>query len=221
MRILGISGSPRGLRSGTRLLVERVLDGARVAGAEVEFVDLGDVYVAYCVACDSCHAKGTCSRTDEFAPLREKMLAADGLVLGSPLYFNSVTAQLKTVIDRLADVIHCQLFLGKYACSVCVSGGPEHELGVTYMNGVLVRLGCSAVGGVGASRSIPGSFEAGERDSARLGRDLVQAIQAKCTYPEQDAVHAEMRERFKRLITLNKDHWPHEYAYWLARNWLD
>ena len=221
MRILGISGSPRGHRSGTRRLVERVLEGAQAAGAEVELVDLGEVNIAYCVACDACHASGTCSRTDEFAPLREKLLAADGLVLGSPLYFNSVTAQLKTVIDRLADVIHCQLFLGKYACSVCASGGAEHDLGVSYMNGVLVHFGCTVVGGAGASRSIPGSFEAGERDAAALGRDLVQAIQEKRTYPEQDVVHAEMHGRFKRLITLNKDHWPHEYAYWRARNWLD
>ena len=221
MRILGISGSPRGQRSGTRRLVERVLEGTQAAGAEVELVDLSELNLAYCVACDSCHAIGTCSRTDEFGPLRDKMLAADGLVLGSPLYFNSVTAQLKTVIDRLADVIHCQLFLGKYACSVCVSGGPEHELGVTYMNGVLMRLGCAVVGGVGASRSIPGSFEAGERDAVALGRDLVQAIREKRAYPDQDEVHAAMHERFKRLITMNKDHWPHEYAYWLARNWLD
>lgn len=138
MHIIGISGSPRGRRSETRRLVEKVLEGARAAGAEVEFVDLGDVRIDYCVACDSCHITGTCSRDDEFEPLREKLLAADGLVLGSPLYFNSVTAQLKTMIDRLAEIIHCQLFLGKYACSVCVSGGEEHDVGTSYMNDLLL-----------------------------------------------------------------------------------
>ncbi|MGA1061462.1 MAG: NAD(P)H-dependent oxidoreductase, partial [Ilumatobacteraceae bacterium] len=40
--------------------------------------------------------------------------ATDGIVLGSPVYINSVTAQLKLVIDRLADAIHCQMFEGKY-----------------------------------------------------------------------------------------------------------
>ncbi len=221
MRVLGICGSPRGQRSGTRRLAQCVLTGAQAAGADVEFVDLGDLSLAYCTACDSCHATGTCPRTDDIPPLRQKMLAADGLVLGSPLYFNSVSAQLKTVMDRLADVIHCQLFLGKYACSVCVSGGAEHDVGVEYINAVLVRYGCTVIGGVGCTRSIAGSFERGERAAQALGRDLVQAIQEKGTYPEQDAVHAEMFDRFRRLITLNKDHWPHEYNYWLARNWLD
>ncbi|MGC8864066.1 MAG: flavodoxin family protein, partial [Armatimonadota bacterium] len=107
MRIIGVCGSPRGHRSATMHLVERVLDGARATGADVELVDVCDLKIDYCAACDACHATGFCSRNDEFALLKEKMLAADGLVLGSPLYFNSVSAQLKTVIDRLADVIHC------------------------------------------------------------------------------------------------------------------
>ncbi|MCX8052187.1 MAG: flavodoxin family protein [Armatimonadetes bacterium] len=220
MNILGVSGSPRGQRSDSRRLVERVLEGAEAAGARVELVDLGDLHIEYCLACDSCHARGTCSRTDDVVPLKEKMLAADGLVLGSPLYFNSVTAQLKTVIDRMADVIHCQRFLGKYGCSVCVSGGPEHEIGTSYMNSVLVRLGCWIVGAVGATRSVPGSFEEAQHDATVLGHDLVQAIQEKRKYPEQEIIHAEMRERFRQLIILNKDRWPHEYEYWRDMKWL-
>jgi len=188
---------------------------------EVELVDVCGLKIDYCTACDACHATGTCSRKDEFGPLKEKMLAADGLVFGSPLYFNAVTAQLKTVIDRLADVIHCQRFLGKYACSVCTSGGAEYDIGTAYMNGVLLRFGCAVVGCVGASASIPGSMEKAERDAAELGCDLVRAVQERRAYPEQEAVHAEMHERFKRLIALNKDHWPHEYEYWRAMGRLD
>ena len=40
------------------------------------------------------------------------MMDADGIVLGSPVYINGVTAQLKTMIDRLADAIHCQMLEG-------------------------------------------------------------------------------------------------------------
>jgi multimeric flavodoxin WrbA len=221
MYILGISGSPRGQRSSTRRLVEKVLEGARAAGAEVELVDLGNLKIDYCIACDSCHATGLCSRKDEFGPLREKLLAADGFVFGSPLYFNSVTAQLKTVIDRLAEVIHCQLFLGKYACSVCVSGGAEYDLGTAYLNDVLVRLGCAVVGSVGASASISGSMEAGEAAAFDLGSELIRSIRKKRTYPEQESIHADMHERFRQLVSLNKDQWPHEYSYWRAMKWLD
>ena len=51
------------------------------------------------------------------------MMDADGIVLGSPNYINQVTAQLKTVLDRMADSIHCQSFAGKYGCGVCTAGG--------------------------------------------------------------------------------------------------
>ncbi|MDH7601861.1 MAG: flavodoxin family protein [Armatimonadota bacterium] len=220
MYVIGISGSPRGEASSTRRLVERVLDGAQSAGADAELVDITRVRVAYCVACDSCHATGKCSRDDEFGQVKEKLLSAQGIVLGSPLYFNSVTAQLKTVIDRLADVIHCQLFLGKYACSVCAAGGTEYDLGLSYMNGVLTRLGCNVVGGVGASRAVPGLYEKAEEEAFELGRALVQAIREGRTYEDQEAVHAEMRERFMRLIAANRDHWPYEYEYWRSKGWL-
>ena len=220
MRIIGISGSPRGRQSNTRKLVERVLEGARGCGAEVELVDLGEMKIDYCIACDHCHAKGPCSRQDEFSPLRERMIAADGLVFGSPLYFDSVTAQLKTLIDRLPQVVHCQQFLGKYACSVATSGSGDYEMAIRYMNGLLMRLGCSVVGGVGGAVAIPGSLQAAEQDALALGRDLAQAITEQRKYPDQEPIHADMRERFKRLVTFRKDDWVWEHDYWNERGWL-
>jgi multimeric flavodoxin WrbA len=220
MRILGISGSPRGANSNTRRLVELVLQGAKSAGAETELVDLSEIKITYCIACGVCHVNGDCTRDDEFDPLREKMLSSEGIVLGSPDYFESVTSQLKTVIDRLSDAIHCQLFLGKYACSVVTAGGPDYDQVIRYMNGVLVRLGCSVVGGLGAMMSIPGSLDAAEQQALPLGVELVKAISEQRTYPDQDAVHAAMRDRFKMLVTLNKESWPYDYDCWKRKGWL-
>lgn len=214
MQILAITGSPRGHLSNTRRLAERVLEGAETAGAGVELVDLAEMNLVYCTACAVCHVTGKCNKQDDFEPLRVKMLEADGIVLASPVYFSSVTAQLKTILDRLADVMHCQLFLGKYGCSVATAGSSESALGITYMNELLVRFGCNVVGGVGASANVPGELEIAERSAVELGRDLVQAIHEKRAYPEQEVVHEQMHERFKRLITLNKDNWPYEYDYW-------
>lgn len=220
MRIIAISGSPRGHLSNTRRLAERVLEGAEAAGADVELADLGEMNLVYCTACQVCHVSGKCVKEDDFEPLRVKMLEADGIVLASPVYFNSVTAQLKTILDRLADVMHCQLFLGKYGCSVATAGSPESDLGITYMNELLTRFGCNVVGGVGASPAIPGSLEAAEKAAVELGRDLVQAIREGRTYPEQEKIHEQMHERFRRLISFNKENWPYEYDYWASRNWL-
>lgn len=55
--------------------------------------------------------------TMTFPIFYEKMMSADGIVQGSPVCIFSVTAQLKTIIDRLADAIHCQVFTGKYGCT--------------------------------------------------------------------------------------------------------
>ncbi|WP_342771917.1 flavodoxin family protein, partial [Methanoculleus sp. UBA300] len=49
-------------------------------------------------------------KDDDFSGLYQTMLESDGIVLGSPNYINSVTAQTKTLFDRMADAIHCQMF---------------------------------------------------------------------------------------------------------------
>ncbi|MCX6691730.1 MAG: flavodoxin family protein, partial [Methanoregula sp.] len=123
MKILGINGSPKGEKSQTRRLVMAVLEGARKTGADVTFVDICELEITYCNACGTCYAKGECIHDDDFPALLEKMLDADGIVLGSPNYINSVTAQLKTMLDRMADAIHCQYFTGKYGCAVATAGG--------------------------------------------------------------------------------------------------
>ncbi len=220
MRIVGISGSPRGRQSTTRVLVERVLEGGKEAGAQMEFIDICAVKVAYCTGCGACHVTGKCPLKDEFGAIQEKILAADGIVLGSPLYFNSISAQLKAAIDRLSMPIHCQMFLGKYGCSVASAGAPEPELATDFMNQLLTRFGATVVGSAGVAPAIPGAIEKAEQDALALGRDLVKAIKEKRTYPEQEAVHAQMLARFKMLMTMNKDCWPYEYGYWAERDWL-
>jgi hypothetical protein len=49
---------------------------------------------------------------------------------------------------------------------------------------------------------------------------LVEAIEQKQAYPQQEPIHAAMHVRFKRLVGFNKDNWPHEYENWHAKGWL-
>ena len=149
MKILGINGSPRGSRSQTLRLVNAVLDGARSAGADVEFVDICRLDIEYCKGCTVCYERGECVKFDDFPGLYEKMLASDGIVLGSPNYIDSVSAQIKTMLDRMADAIHCQAFVGKYGCAVSTAGGSGADEVVAYLNGVLQTLGANTVGGIG------------------------------------------------------------------------
>ena len=92
-------------------------------------------------------------------------MAADGLVMGSPNYFRSVTAQMKTVIDRMADAVHCQFLAGKYSVNVAASGGRGQYLQVTdYLNEIMLNFGSFVTGSTGVSiRSVPGFGECREK----------------------------------------------------------
>ena len=214
MKIVAISASPRGAQSRTLKLVQAVADGAMQAGGDVEVVDACKLRINYCTGCGVCYAKGRCVHRDDFEQLYPRILAADGLILGSPNYFRSVTAQMKALIDRMSDAVHCQLLTGKYVCSVATAGGPAHQEVTEYLNRLLIGFGAWAVGSVGASPGSQGTMDAAEPEALALGRTLVESIRAKRVYPEQEPIHAETRSRFKHLVTLNKDLWQHEWEHW-------
>ena len=217
MKIVAINGSPRGLRSQTLRLVRAVADGAASAGADVEIVDVCKLQIEYCNGCLVCCERGECIKDDDFSGLYQTMLESDGIVLGSPNYINSVTAQTKTLFDRMADAIHCQMFIGKYGCAVATAGGSGADEVVSYLNGVLQTLGANTVGGVGVVLGgDPETIVPAEGRAYELGRRLAEAIANKETYPEQERLHAMMLERMRALITANKDRWHHEYDYWKA-----
>ena len=221
MKILGISSSPRRKNSRTLKLVQAVLDGARTQGAETELVDICALDINYCIGCQVCFATGECVQTDDLAGLVDKMLSADGIVLGSPVYINSVTAQLKTVIDRMADSIHCQLLSGRYGCAVTTAGGSGDAEVLDYMNYFLNELGVVTVGEVGAvlGRN-PAALDPAIDEASKLGTTLVDSIQTKRTYPEQEKEIAERRAFFVQLIEANKEDWAHQYEYWMEKGWI-
>lgn len=221
MKILGINGSPRGTASLTLRLVEGVLAGAEQAGAETEFVDICFLDIRYCIGCGVCYTTGDCIHADEFGGLFTSMLESDGIVLGSPVYINSVTAQLKTVLDRMADAIHCQQFTGKYACAVSTAGGSHADEVVAYMNSVLRILGATTVGGVGVILGPdPSAIIDAEIQARELGKTLASAIREQKKYLDQEIEHRAIRDRMKYLVTRNKDIWMHEYAHWAEMGWL-
>jgi multimeric flavodoxin WrbA len=215
MKILGINASPKGEKSQTRRLVMGVLEGARQSGADVTFIDLCSLDIHYCTACGTCYAKGECIHDDDFQMLLEKMLDADAIVLGSPNYIQQVTAQLKTMLDRMADNVHCQSFSGKYGCAVCTAGGSHAEEVADYINSALLQYGATTVGKVAVLVGAdPNAIVVGEKQAKDLGRKLAEAVRTKWVDPVQEKIHLERKEYFKRLIMFNKDLWKHEYDYW-------
>ena len=99
-KVLILSGSPR-KGGNSDILCDRFAQGAREAGNQVEKIRVADKKIGYCHACYYCrgHA-GECAIKDDMAEILQKMIDADVIVLASPVYFYSIDAQLKAVIDR-------------------------------------------------------------------------------------------------------------------------
>ena len=102
MRILVLQSSPN-TRGSTSILVEEFSRGAREAGHEVVRVDVCKQNITPCTGCVACGYEGPCVQHDDMDKLRKQILAADMLVLATPLYYYGMTAQLKTIIDRFCS----------------------------------------------------------------------------------------------------------------------
>lgn len=99
IRILGIVGSPR-VEGNTEILVGEALKAAAEDGAETELLRLAEKDVKPCDACLTCRETKKCRIDDDFKPIFKKMVQADGIILGSPVYFGSASPQIKALIDR-------------------------------------------------------------------------------------------------------------------------
>ncbi|MBT0664999.1 flavodoxin family protein [Geobacter pelophilus] len=105
MKIIAINGSPR-KKWNTATLLEKALEGAATQGAETELVHLYDLDFKGCISCFACKTRGgksygTCAMKDGLTPVLQKIANADALVIGSPIYFGSVTGETRSFMERL------------------------------------------------------------------------------------------------------------------------
>jgi multimeric flavodoxin WrbA len=221
MKILAINGSPRTVRSTTRRLAGFVLEGAANAGAETEMIDLCDLNVTPCTACEACSLSGTCVNDDDVPLLVDRMKGADGIVFASPVYIDNVSGQMKVFFDRLADAIHYQILAGKYGCSVATthtSGGNEV---VKYQNHVFNYLGVIAVGGLSVATGGDAEVIDARGDETRtLGKKLAGAIRDGFSDPNQEDEITGNREFFKDIVVENRDLRPGDYDRWVKSGWI-
>jgi multimeric flavodoxin WrbA len=98
-RVLGISASPR-CGGNSDLLLREALSGAEQTGSAVEYLRLCDYKIEACSECYNCSATGECPTKDDYPSILGKMLEADRIVFATPVFFLTVPAQAKLLIDR-------------------------------------------------------------------------------------------------------------------------
>jgi len=105
MNVIAVNGSPR-KNWNTATLLQKALDGAASQGAETEIFHLYELNYKGCISCFACKTRngqsyGICAVKDDLTPLLKKVAEADAVIMGSPIYFGTVTGEMKSFMERL------------------------------------------------------------------------------------------------------------------------
>jgi multimeric flavodoxin WrbA len=105
MKVMAFNGSPR-KKWNTATLLEKALEGAASKGAKTELIHLYDLDYKGCISCFACKtiggkSYGRCVVKDDLKPIFRKIEKADGVILGSPIYFGTVTGEMRSFMERL------------------------------------------------------------------------------------------------------------------------
>ncbi len=165
MKVLGISGSPRKGQTTDRL-VREVLDNVK---GETEFISLAGKKINPCRACLGCAHDNICIIKDDMTELREKIVEADALVIGSPNYFGGINAQTHAFFERFYQFRHREAMLlsGKVVVTVGTGGGMP-DAPVKDMGRFLEMNGMKPAGSVTA-QGVAGCFTCGYGENCKVG----------------------------------------------------
>lgn len=132
MKIIGISGSPN--RDGSNShMIDRALDIAMQRGFEVENISLADADISPCTDCHVCRTENSCPIEDDMAGINSSLASADGIIVSSPVYFGTLSGQLKMLFDRTLPLRRNGLLLkDKVGAALAVgasrNGGQEYTV---------------------------------------------------------------------------------------------
>jgi len=183
MKVIGVSGSAR-KNGNTATLLRAAFEPLSEAGVECELIELAGRTVAGCTACGVCRKKrdGRChGRRDDGNAVIEKMAEADAILLGSPVYFADVTAEMKALIDRAGYVARGNenMFARKPGAAVIAvrRAGAIHAFDTInhfFLIGEMIVVGSSYWNvGIGRESGDVAGDEEGMKTMRRLGENML------------------------------------------------
>ena len=194
MKILGVNCSPRKLGN-TWLLLEEALIGARECGAGTEMCTIVDLEIRPCDGCLACVKTLQCHIKDDMQTVYPRVLAADGIIFATPVYFLNMTAQAKIFIDRLYSLYVGQKLANKVGGAIAVATRTGHSQVWNSFNLFFA-----------VTRMLPSDFVAGfgwEKGDIKKDKHAMQSA----------------RELGKLVASIAKSEykWPKEYDNMLAK----
>ena len=187
MKVLGIVCSPR--REGnTEILVQEALAGAGDCGAKGELLAVWDKDIKPCDGCRSCIKTGKCHIKDDMQEIYPKFLDTDGIIWGTPVYFYSVTAQAKILIDRLYAFYRKGILANKVGGVISVAGTGGH-LGVWNIFSIFFNthrmLSTDFVIGYAREKGSIRKDKHAMKATKELGRQIALMVNQQFRYPKE------------------------------------
>lgn len=116
---------------------------------EVEILSIYDYNIKDCIGCEKCILGGECIHQDDAQLLMDKMAAADGIILSSPVYLKQVSGKLKNFIDRTCKWYHRPVLDGKPVICVATTKGSGLKSTLSYLESVAIQWGAMPAGRIG------------------------------------------------------------------------
>ncbi len=140
MKVIAFLGSPRE-GGNTELLLKEAIRGIEESGFNVQIFHLNQMNIMPCQNCGGCEETGTCVYDDDMSQVYEAIRTADRIILSSPIFFFSVSAQAKMMIDR------CQAFwCEKYLLKKPIPEGPYKRKGLLLLvAGMKEKIGATGI----------------------------------------------------------------------------
>ena len=188
MKILGLSCSPR--KSGnTETLVGEALEGARTEGAETELFSVSGKDLKPCDGCQACIETGICHIKDDMQDVYQKLVEADGIIFGTAIYFYTMTAQAKAIMDRTYSLRRPSFRLtNKVGGIIAVAGGiglMEAIKDWYFYIAINHMVAADYVGAYAGERGAVRQNEPVMKASWELGREMVQLVKKGFEFPEE------------------------------------
>lgn len=139
MKVLAISSSPR-IGGNSDVLCDQFIKGASDAGHSTQKINLAKMDISPCIACYGCRNTHHCMKRDDMEPILQELIDAEVVVLATPVYFYSMNAQMKRMIDRCLP--RYQEIQNKDFYFIITAADPEHSAADETIAGLRGYLRC-------------------------------------------------------------------------------
>lgn len=220
-----VIGSPRGDKSTTAMLATNFLELVKEKCPELEYeiVMLDGTGLSHCRGCMACTKTGECVIRDELHAIRCKLLESDLVILGSPVYVNSVSAQFKAFADRIFVWLHILRLMGKPSLSIVTTAGSGLRPTQRFLDLILYLLGTIPLGrlaGVEYKDREYYSMEYCRRKYASLALKTASILNG-CAKLKPRLANSFYFWCMKSKARYGSDQLNYENSYWKEKGWFN